>query len=1079
MKKTLQAWVLASALSVATPWQSASVDTSNIIDDTKAWVSSTLSFGQNFDNSVYSNILNTAINNKNSLDTAINSQNLFPSQVRTIGLDRMSSAMLGNIKKWWLDVIHPPFVDYWWFEEVYCAGTMKWFLWALKNPSDRTSLENSYINREWVDAWMLPDQLKKAGLYYQFYDHMDHFDFDKVGQNNIIKDKEKYYQSLLQTGNHLKNHWVEWSMLFIYFNLSSYKWRVKEYNQEKLLTNPNAQLSINTHQAMFLGNSDMQFEADDIKNIQDWNMLQMTQDIDVINYIANFVQNRGWYISALNNNTKNTIIDNMNYFHSMIDFYINWEKVDLYDELQKPEWQRVQVSPDDDIKISGPILMDGFHDANSNNEYISQNNHVRTLFYFEFVTIGTYSPSELMIPNDNLKNSHWVDSKYNEIINQLDITNLYYLRKDEHLSLKLKEAILRYHFEMFDELSLDENELDLIQKIQSLPKNSRERTSLNFDAISYRSEKIQSLIDDLDASQRNIFYNEYQNQIKWLQLMWYMQDEWELNPWAVNINAPIPYFDTSNIPWLHFEYVEQKKQDIISSYIENANLWSDSVDLFFFPWDNFATIYSQLQSKLSLYSDRYQNFDKLDWLDLLKRHKLLDIIIDKYYNEKDIDITRWQIPSMSNVTLPLDFVNNVLDEMLDESYVESVELSDLDSMVIETISKNREDFDILAHILVQESYENWIPLRKLMKEVWRMLWKISSYWDFQLRLNNLKNINNSLIRLPNVEQLQRAIWYINDPDIQKIIERRKLRYEEDIDSDLQIVEQIEKKIKYVSFLTNEQRLEIWEEVYELLKELFRFNDSRQINIVWKVVQSSLILDKMHGHYYNLNWWLLASWVHTDEILYNSDLQSRYKKLLLVINNRSEKTTLIWTWENYLLRVLEALGEDIAWENYPKLERNMKWNIWYWTSVLSDRLSFYSSRLKSISNENNSHIVDELLSNIQNIKQSNYSALKYYELFENKTIKSFLAQNWYDTYLLPTLSEFENTSFRELFYDYADTPEWMEPPKNWWDVEEVVKLWSVAWVISLWLWYLWYLRRKLKKHNKLKITRNNHNKKNIS
>jgi hypothetical protein len=46
---------------------------------------------------------------------------------------------------------------------------------------------------------MLPDELRRAGLYYQFYDMMNHFDFEKVGQNDIVKDKQDYYQSLLQT----------------------------------------------------------------------------------------------------------------------------------------------------------------------------------------------------------------------------------------------------------------------------------------------------------------------------------------------------------------------------------------------------------------------------------------------------------------------------------------------------------------------------------------------------------------------------------------------------------------------------------------------------------------------------------------------------------------------------------------------------------------------------------------------------------------------------------------------------------------------------------------------------------------
>ncbi len=267
MKKTLQAWILASALSVSSPSYASIENTSEVIDDTKIWVSSLLSSDKFFNQSVYNDLLISNFESQNSLVDALNSQNLFPKQVNTIWLDRMSNAMLWNIKKWWLDVIHPPFVDYAWFERVYCAGTIKWFLSSLKNPSDRTGLENSYINREWIDAWMLPDELRRAGLYYQFYDMMNHFDFEKVGQNDIVKDKDSYYQSLLQTWNHLKNHWVPWSILFIYFNLSNYKWRVKEYNQEKLLRNPNAHMSINTHQAIYLWNWDMEFQASDIFDI--------------------------------------------------------------------------------------------------------------------------------------------------------------------------------------------------------------------------------------------------------------------------------------------------------------------------------------------------------------------------------------------------------------------------------------------------------------------------------------------------------------------------------------------------------------------------------------------------------------------------------------------------------------------------------------------------------------------------------------------------------------------------------------------------------------------------------------------
>lgn len=1063
MKKNMSNALFATALLASSSVESNNSTSADLnLDQTKNQVSSLVS--DNLNESLYNNLINIhSIESQTDSIEKLSETNLFPTQINTIWLERMSDALLWNIQRWWLDVVHPPFVDYWWFEQVYCAWTIKGFLASLKNPNDRTNSENAYINKEWVDAWMLPDELREAWLYYQYHNMMNYFDYEKVGQNDIINDREWYMDSLLETGTHLKNNWVPWSILFIYFNLSSYKHTVKNYNDRKLTFEPNAQPSINTHQAVFLWNEFMEFDANDVSNVVNWNELEMTEEVDSVNYLTNFIQQRWWYRSSLSNMTKNTIIENFNYFHNIIDFEVNWEKIDLYSELQKPESERIQISPDDQIKISWPVLMDWFHDSNSDNAYISENNHLRTMFYFEFVTIGTYSPSELLLPNDNLRERHWWEWKYDYLTNELDITNLYYLKKDESLTMKLKEAILKYEFWMFDELKFDEYEVELMNQVENFPKWSRERASYNFDLINYREQRINSLVESLDASQLWQFYWEYQNQIKGLQLMWYMQSEWELNPGTVNINSPIPYFNTSNVSDIYSEYIDLKKDEILNTYIQNPNLSTREVELFFFPWDNITTTFNQLQEKLSLYTDQYPNFDKLERLDLLKRLKFVDVIIDRFSNDSWIDLTAWVVPSMTSIDIPLEFINEVLDEILQESFVEPTQTSELDSTIIETISSNREEYDILSHILVHESYERWVPLRKFMKEVWRMLWKTSSYWDFQLRLTNLQNRNNALINLPTAEHIQRAIWHLDNPEIQRIIERRRMRFGEDINNDLQIVEQIREKVKYVEFLSEEQRLQTWEEIYDLFKELFRFNDLRQVNIVWKVVQTSLILDKMHEHFQNLNWWLLASWFNVDNILYDENLQSRYKKLLLVINNRSEKTTLIWTWENYLLRVLEWLGEDINQESYPKLERNWKWGISYNNNVLNQRMDFYLDRLSNI--QWDEEVIEELNNSIENLKNSNFSATEYYNLFKNDKINQFLEQNWLDTNMLPTLEEFKNTAFRELFFDYAKNAQWMEPPKNW-DTEKKAA-WA-GWLLTfLWTIFWWkYLLNRRKKKQKI-------------
>jgi hypothetical protein len=55
------------------------------------------------------------------------------------------------------------------------------------------------------------------------------------------------------------------------------------------------------------------------------------------------------------------------------------------------------------------------------------------------------------------------------------------------------------------------------------------------------------------------------------------------------------------------------------------------------------------------------------------------------------------------------------------------------------------------------------------------------------------------------------------------------------------------------------------------------------------------------------------------------------------------------------------------------------------------LEFYKSRLQLL-NKDYLLAVSDLILLIDDIKDSNYSALKYYELFKNQNIKDFLSDN---------------------------------------------------------------------------------------
>jgi len=62
---------------------------------------------------------------------------------------------------------------------------------------------------------------------------------------------------------------------------------------------------------------------------------------------------------------------------------------------------------------------------------------------------------------------------------------------------------------------------------------------------------------------------------------------------------------------------------------------------------------------------------------------------------------------MRSLTIPFSLIDDTLEKILKESNIESVEylLSDLDSLIINIISNSKQEYDMLAHILVHESYE--------------------------------------------------------------------------------------------------------------------------------------------------------------------------------------------------------------------------------------------------------------------------------------------------------------------------------------------------------------------------------------
>jgi hypothetical protein len=63
------------------------------------------------------------------------------------------------------------------------------------------------------------------------------------------------------------------------------------------------------------------------------------------------------------------------------------------------------------------------------------------------------------------------------------------------------------------------------------------------------------------------------------------------------VNRPIPYFDTNNIEINFQKYIEQRKSEIALNRDKNIDT-NKIINIYFYPTDNFAKVYSQLQDTL-------------------------------------------------------------------------------------------------------------------------------------------------------------------------------------------------------------------------------------------------------------------------------------------------------------------------------------------------------------------------------------------------------------------------------------------------------------------------------------------------
>ena len=123
-----------------------------------------------------------------------------------------------------LDPILPRIVDVAHQSEVSCANLIRTLLAQGLNVRDLKGPELKFFQKQNVDAWMLPEELKKAG-YVQRLNIMGSFDASRVGGEDPLDSEkhQKYEQDVNGLGKYLEQNGQPGSIVPFYYRYSSYK----------------------------------------------------------------------------------------------------------------------------------------------------------------------------------------------------------------------------------------------------------------------------------------------------------------------------------------------------------------------------------------------------------------------------------------------------------------------------------------------------------------------------------------------------------------------------------------------------------------------------------------------------------------------------------------------------------------------------------------------------------------------------------------------------------------------------------------------------------------------------------------
>lgn len=796
-----------------------------------------------------------------------------------------------------------------------------------------------------------------------------------------------------------------------------------------------------------------------IKNLEE--KLDAKKGITVIDFIWNFIQSRADLSSRVfGNDFRKVVLEGLKKYWGMIEFQLNGQKIDIIWEFEKPENERIKISPQDLFDISWPMMLDGLHMKNSDGDR-SEKMNGRTRFLFEFILMDEFIPTELLEPGVE---TGFRSIEPSSVAKNLPIKWVYDLRRDDTLEKVLKQRIPLFEKEAFQGLEPGSNEYE---------------------------EKI------------NYYYG---LQIKGLQLSGYIENEQILNPLATNINRTIPYFESGSINKVFWEYIEGIKQARLQRNIERADK-RDFIDVQLFPGDTSIALFSRIKWYINPYLAQweYKNLEKIETLNPVLRffflQRVLELAIASTESLSHSDILANNFKFGWKFIFKVEDIDKILSEVTQMSFSQEYDgkIREIDQKVIDMVGTTKQTANLMKTALLTESYRqegsSWTRLlAKTGLEtypIFQHLKPLNSYWDFQIRIWWLESGFSQ--EWPKESHLQKAFDILKRPDIVALLNEAsgKSRIAKKvIASDLETIQECENILKsperdykkLVELLQNIFRIDVWsltsfDSAKDIAKTIalwmvgidYRYAET---NVVGKIVGAALLEDKLSNHLQKSVWYLSAANQDLWSVFSHPESMESLEKTVLLANNLWEEKVIFWLAENFLLRVIEGtkiLNNEGIPLTTPEIQVNMSGAMAYGSNTFIKHIDGLFASIHTTKQWQKFMIIDpknpnklselskswELAMNNNMLKMLWYLDTFYINVLEakkdlevnprntrkllqaiynfvgNRELQELLKNNSFDLtqpdmriphQFLPTSQEFKGNSFRNVFFNYVNKVE---------------------------------------------------------